>query len=84
VPSWVLVPLTFLAGGDHWLPQADPVLQVVGETSPQHLHLHLSQAAHVKLPQPELALNPRRVAQTMNPKTILGAAYAGFACAGLD
>ena len=26
----------------------------------------------------------RRVAQTINPKTILGAAYAGFACAGLD
>jgi hypothetical protein len=26
----------------------------------------------------------RRVAQTINRKTNLGAAYAGFACAGLD
>jgi hypothetical protein len=27
---------------------------------------------------------PRRVAQTINSKKILGAAYAGFVCAGLD
>jgi hypothetical protein len=31
--------------------QANPVLQVVGEAGPQHLHLHLHQTAHVKLPQ---------------------------------
>jgi hypothetical protein len=29
------------------------------EASPPHFHLHLSQAAHVKLPQPQLALYPR-------------------------
>jgi hypothetical protein len=35
------------------------VLQVVSEAGPQHLHLHLSQATHVKLSQPELAFDPR-------------------------
>jgi hypothetical protein len=30
------------------------------------------------------AKSARRVAQTINTKRILGAAYAGFACAGLE
>jgi len=48
--------------GDSWcgveLFQADPVLQVVGEASPQHFHLHLFQAPHMELPQTQLAFNP--------------------------
>ena len=40
------------------LAQADPMLQVVGETSPQHFHLHFLQAPYMELPQPQLALDP--------------------------
>jgi len=38
---------------------ADPMLQVVGEADPQHVHLHLRLAPHMELPQPQLALDPR-------------------------
>jgi hypothetical protein len=34
------------------------MLQVVGETSPQHFHLHFLQAPYMELPQPQLALDP--------------------------
>ena len=35
------------------------MLQVVCEASPQHFHLRLCQTPHMKLPQPQLALDPR-------------------------
>jgi hypothetical protein len=34
--------------------------------------------------QDPLRIRSWRVAETINPKTNLGAAYAGFACAGLE
>src|SRR6267378_3331327 len=34
------------------------MLQVVCEASPQHFHLRLCQTPHMKLPQPQLALDP--------------------------
>src|SRR5260370_30508059 len=34
------------------------MLQVVGEASPQHFHLHLLEAPHMELPQTQLAFNP--------------------------
>src|SRR5271157_5730296 len=39
--------------------QADPLLNVVSEAGPQHLAADLLQAAHAKLPQPQLGLQPQ-------------------------
>ena len=39
--------------------QAEPLLNVVGKTGPQHLAADLRQAAHAKLPQPQLGLQPK-------------------------
>jgi hypothetical protein len=38
--------------------QSDPLLQVVSEAGPQHLHLHFHEAAHVKLSEAQLAFDP--------------------------
>src|SRR5271170_54705 len=56
-------PLSLTPSSNCWycaeLAQADPILQVVGQASPQHFHLHFLQAPYMELPQSQLALDPR-------------------------
>src|SRR5258708_6311722 len=52
------------------------MLQVVGEASPEHFHLHFLQAPYMELPQPQLALDPSVTKlHDSSPATIL---FAGF------
>jgi len=44
------------------------VLQVIGETGPQHFHVYLHQPSDAKLSQPQLAFDPR-VAEFHDPST---------------
>src|SRR5208283_874341 len=39
--------------------EAEPLLNIVSEAGPQHLTADLLQAAHAKLPQPQLGLQPK-------------------------
>ena len=52
------------------------MLQVVGEASPQHFHLHFLQAPYMELPQTQFALDPGVTKlHDSSPTTIL---FAGF------
>jgi len=52
------------------------MLQVVGEASTQHFHLHFLQASYMELPQHQLALDPGVTKlHDSSPATIL---FAGF------
>src|SRR5208337_2767501 len=39
--------------------EAEPLLDIVSQAGPQHLTADLRQAAHAKLPQPQLGLQPK-------------------------